>query len=163
MGSCSCCHWIRSAAPVADAPSKQARPPTLIHGLSIAFHAGPSRRYSSSSNSPLPFQAIHALLCCFLAVWLLTNTPLLGSSCSGLLKLLSLDQISSSSSSWLVRLLCPLTDAVSSSSNALLARNLFFGYMFGRVVENTGGSGALWLTYVLSAVGEVGPMGGGGG
>jgi hypothetical protein len=61
-----------------------------------------------------------------------------------------------------VRLLCPLTDAVSSSSSALLARNLFFGYMFGRVVENTGGSGALWLTYVLSAVGEVGPMGEGG-
>jgi hypothetical protein len=38
----------------------------------------------------------------------------------------------------------------------LLARNLFCGYMFGRVVDNTEGSFALWLTWVMSALGEQG-------
>jgi membrane associated rhomboid family serine protease len=42
---------------------------------------------------------------------------------------------------------------LSSSSSALLARNLFFAYMFGRVVENTESSGALWLAFLMSAVG----------
>jgi hypothetical protein len=36
----------------------------------------------------------------------------------------------------------------------LLARNLFCGYMFGRVVDNTEGGTALWLTWLLSALGE---------
>ncbi|KAF6259684.1 hypothetical protein COO60DRAFT_1460076 [Scenedesmus sp. NREL 46B-D3] len=47
----------------------------------------------------------------------------------------------------------PLTDAFCSTSGQLLARNLFFGYMFGRVVENTESGGALWLTYLLGAAG----------
>lgn len=47
-----------------------------------------------------------------------------------------------------------LTDGFCSASGQLLARNLFFGYMFGRVVENSESSGALWLTFLLSAAGE---------
>jgi membrane associated rhomboid family serine protease len=45
------------------------------------------------------------------------------------------------------------TDAFCSASGQLLARNLFLGYMFGRVVENTESSGALWLTYLLGSAG----------
>lgn len=112
-----------------------------------------NRRQSSSSRQPLPVQAIHLLLCCYAAAWLLTTVPVSSSGPLIPLKLLSLDQISSSSSSWLARLLCPLTDALSSSSSALLARNLFFSYMFGRVVENTESGGALWLAFLLSAAG----------
>jgi membrane associated rhomboid family serine protease len=48
----------------------------------------------------------------------------------------------------------PVTDAFCSASGQLLARNLFFGYMFGRVVENTESSGALWLTFLLGSAGE---------
>lgn len=73
------------------------------------------------------------------------------------IKLLSLDHISSSGSGgagWLARLLCPLTDALLSPSSGLLARNLFMGYMFGRVVDNTEGGTALVGTFVLSALGE---------
>ena len=43
-----------------------------------------------------------------------------------------------------------LVDGFCSHSNQLLARNLFFGYMFGRVVDNTESGGALWLTFLLS-------------
>lgn len=72
------------------------------------------------------------------------------------LKLVSLDQLSSGSSGLFSKGLCLLTDALLSPSSTLLARNLFFGYMFGRVVENTESSGALWLTFVLSALGALG-------
>jgi len=117
------------------------------------------RRFSSSSSSssrPLPVQAIHILLCCYVAVWLLTALPLSSSGPLVPLKLLSLDQLSSSSSGPFARGLCLLTDALLSPSSTLLARNLFFGYMFGRVVENTESSSTLWLTFALSALGALG-------
>ena len=113
------------------------------------------RSSSTNTNSPLPAQAIHILLCCYVAVWLLTAAPLTSSGPLLPLKLLSLDHFSSSSSSWLTKCLCPFTDALLSPSSTMLARNLFMGYMFGRVVENTESSGALWLTFGLSALGEV--------
>jgi hypothetical protein len=49
----------------------------------------------------------------------------------------------------------PLTDAFCSYSGQHLARNLFFGYMFGRVVQNTESNSALWVSYLLSAAGEI--------
>jgi len=46
-----------------------------------------------------------------------------------------------------------VTDAFWSASSEQLARNVFLTYMFGRVVQNTESSRALWLVYLLSAVG----------
>jgi membrane associated rhomboid family serine protease len=46
-----------------------------------------------------------------------------------------------------------VTDSFYSSSRSLLARNLFLGYIFGRVVENTEGPQALWLTHIISSIG----------
>jgi hypothetical protein len=46
-----------------------------------------------------------------------------------------------------------LSDALVSTSSGALARSLFFGYMFGRVVQNTEGGGALAATFTLSALG----------
>jgi membrane associated rhomboid family serine protease len=91
----------------------------------------------------LPVQAIHVLLSALVLVWLAANSSSLPIICP---KLLLLDQ---SIGKWW----SPLTDAFCSASVQLLARNLFFGYMFGRVVENTESGGALWLTYLLGAAG----------
>jgi hypothetical protein len=54
------------------------------------------------------------------------------------------------------RLWTAVADAWLSPGFDLLARNLFFGYMFGRVVDNVEGGQGLWLTYLLSAAGELG-------
>lgn len=99
-------------------------------------------------------QAIHILLTTLFLVWLATSSS--GSSPSAF-------SSSSSSSTSLIKLLTLehnnakwwsiITDGVCSHSSQLLARNLFFGYMFGRVVNNTESGGALWLTFLLSAAG----------
>lgn len=76
--------------------------------------------------------------------WLITNSSAVPSISS---KLLSLEH-------GLDKWWSPVTDAFSSSSGQILARNLFFCYMFGRVVENSDSTGALWMTYLMSAVGK---------
>jgi membrane associated rhomboid family serine protease len=99
---------------------------------------------SAAHHGRLPVQAIHTLLSALVLVWLAASSSSLPFISS---KLLLLDQ-------GLGRWWAPLTDAFCSASGQLLARNLFFGYMFGRVVENTESGGALWLTYLLGAAGE---------
>lgn len=89
-------------------------------------------------------QAIHILLSTLVLVWLAASSSSLAFVSP---KLLLLDQ--GLNNKWWA----PLTDAFCSASGQLLARNLFFGYMFGRVVENTESGGALWLTYLLGAAG----------
>jgi membrane associated rhomboid family serine protease len=92
----------------------------------------------------LPVQGIHILLTALILVWLAASSsslPIISP------KLLLLEQ---GCGKWWAL----LTDAFCSASGQLLARNLFLGYMFGRVVENTESSGALWLTYLLGTAGE---------
>lgn len=87
----------------------------------------------------MPFGGIHLLLLSLTAVWLLTGVSALLPASA-----LALDR---------VRPWTALTDAWCSPGFDLLARNLFFGYMFGRVVDNVEGSQGLWLSYTLSAAG----------
>lgn len=83
------------------------------------------------------------MLSTMVLVWLITNSNALPTVS---FKVLSLEH-------------CPdkwwsaITDAFVSSNSHALARNVFLGYMFGRVVENSESTGALWLTYLTSAVG----------
>lgn len=100
----------------------------------------PGSPRSSGGGGGGPFSGVHALLLSLAAVWAATG-PL------GLLPpaALALDR-----SRWLT----VLTDAWLSPGADYLARNLFFGYMFGRAVDNVEGSGGLWITYTLSAAGE---------
>eukprot|EP00879_Flechtneria_rotunda_P011931 GHRR01012462.1.p1 GENE.GHRR01012462.1~~GHRR01012462.1.p1 ORF type:complete len:253 (+),score=92.03 GHRR01012462.1:1396-2154(+) len=101
------------------------------------MHAGPL-----AAAYPLRFQGIHFLLCSLVVVYLLTTS----NSCPVTVKLLSLEN--TTSKWWSV-----VTDAFVSPTIDLLARNLFFGYMFGRVIQNSESGKALWLTYLTSAGG----------
>jgi hypothetical protein len=94
----------------------------------------------------VPFTGVHALLLSLAAAWAATG-PL------GLLSpaALALDR---------ARPWTALADAWLVPSFDLLARDLFFGYMFGRVVDNVEGSRGLWLAWVLAALSER-PAGGG--
>lgn len=90
-------------------------------------------------TAPVPFSGIHALLLSLVAAWVLTGV--LGVVPPAVL---ALDR---------PRLWTALADAWCSPGSDMLARNLFFGYMFGRVVDNVEGGQGLWLSYVLSAIG----------
>ncbi|WIA42898.1 hypothetical protein OEZ86_008813 [Tetradesmus obliquus] len=102
------------------------------------------QRQRQAQQGRLPVQAIHILLSTLVLVWLAASSSSLPFVSP---KLLLLDQ--GLNNKWWA----PLTDAFCSASGQLLAQNLFFGYMFGRVVENTESGGALWLTYLLGAAG----------
>jgi hypothetical protein len=92
----------------------------------------------------VPFTANHALLLSLAAAW--AATALLGLLPPASL---ALDR----ARPWTV-----LSDAWLSPGVDLLARNLFFGYVFGRVVDNVEGGQGLWLSYVLSAAGWFGAV-----
>lgn len=90
-------------------------------------------------------QGIHVLLSILVIVWLITSSSTLPAVSA---KLLSLEN---SPHKWWSF----VTDAFVSNSSEQLFRNLFMGYMFGRVVENSESTKALWITYLMSAAGKV--------
>eukprot|EP00775_Hariotina_reticulata_P001907 gene1905-biopygen3393 len=97
----------------------------------------------ATRQDPPPVQGVHLLLVSLVLVWALSNST---NSPVSILKLLSLEH---NPAKWWSR----FTDGFCSCSRQQLARNLFFGYMFGRVVQNTESSSALWASYLLSAAG----------
>eukprot|EP00878_Enallax_costatus_P010323 GHUV01010775.1.p2 GENE.GHUV01010775.1~~GHUV01010775.1.p2 ORF type:complete len:175 (+),score=38.89 GHUV01010775.1:748-1272(+) len=92
-----------------------------------------SRGVASPDKSDIPIQGIHILLSTLAIVWLITSSSALPAIS---VKVLSLEH---SMDKWW----SAVTDAFVSSSSQALARNFFFGYMFGRVVENSESTGAL--------------------
>lgn len=112
--------------------------------------AGPALSRNRGSRTSLPMQGIHILLSCMLATWLLAGAGMLGGAPLFPAKMLVLDHMHGLSRWWTL-----LTDAFVSPSIQLLARNVFFGYMFGRSIQNTDGGAAVWTTWFMSALGEL--------
>jgi hypothetical protein len=104
---------------------------------------------ASSSSAQPQFTATHALLLSLVGVWLLDAALGLGIG-----RALMLTSASSASSAltgprwWAV-----WTDSSACASATLLARNLFFAYIFGRQVQSVEGGKGLWTVWLVGGAG----------
>ena len=110
-----------------------------------------SRATGRAGASHVPFTAFHALLASLAAAWALTTGSSGGAfGGGGALALVPAGALALDRARWGWTW---LTDAWLSPTPELLARNLFFAYVFGRTVHSAEGGAGLWLTYAASAGG----------